>query len=85
MFVNIQHIQQWQQKFNSWSRVAGDKFTWPSVMTGSDLKKLTEGELGIGWGGGGEFRVSECDFERDTEKESGWPGGGGGQGTNHCY
>ena len=32
--------------------------------------------MGI-WGGGGIPRVSECDIERDTEKESGRPGGGG--------
>ena len=53
-------------------------FSSPSyaTVTGSDLKKLTEGKLGIG--GGGEFRISECDIERDTEKESGWPGGGVG-------
>ena len=35
-------------------------------MTGSDLKKLTEWELGIGWGGG-EFRVSECDIDSNWE------------------
>ena len=51
MFVNIQHIQQWQQKFNSWSG-RGWQIHMTTVMTGSDLKKLTEGELGIGAGGG---------------------------------
>ena len=30
----------------------------------------------MGIGGGGIPRVSECDIERDTEKESGRPGGG---------
>ena len=50
------------------------------VMTGSDLKKLTEGELGIGWGGGANSEYLSVILLRGIQrkKAEGREGEGGG-------